>query len=490
MFRSDGLGNSAECEIDVMCPLGNNWCVERRSVAMLLVDENTAFCTGCLINNVRQDLTPYILTAHHCYFNNDGTPKRDPAISIFRFGYWRPSCNGSDPGSWSSIAGATMMAHYAGSDFALLKLSGNHFAGLGLVYAGWDRSTTPAQNATAIHHPQGDAMKISYDADPVIPVMWGMGIQDRDGHWRATFDQGIVEHSSSGSPLFNQFHRVVGQLHGNYNYDENKPYCEQLIGEYGRFDHSWNGAGTSDRRLRDWLDPDNTGAMSVDAIAPTAYLLNRTLTGNHQFAALNTMHIEGNVQMIYWPNPNPCPINNNPFTTEPGSNVTFKGKSITIKSGTTFKAGSTVSIIATHSPVVCPNLTTGDSFFCSSIIRSQSILENSDNDNNFLADIADNSFYYNRTLYDKDNQSYDKVIQKTFKLFPNPNPGIFQLETNFPLSEIGNLKIVNLLGVTVYETQTLTSNIIQLQNTANGLFFVVAILKDGTVLTQKMMVQR
>ena len=76
-----------------------------------------------------------------------------------------------------------------------------------------------------------------------------------------------------------------------------------------------------------------------------------------------------------------------------------------------------------------------------------------------------------------------------FTILPNPNPGTFQLETNFPLSEIGNLKIMNLLGVPVYETQKVSSNTIQLHNTPAGQYFVVMILKDGNVLTQKMMIQ-
>ena len=78
---------------------------------------------------------------------------------------------------------------------------------------------------------------------------------------------------------------------------------------------------------------------------------------------------------------------------------------------------------------------------------------------------------------------------KEFKLYPNPNPGTFQIETNFPLTDIGNLKITNLMGATVYETQNVVSNTIQLQKPTAGTFFVVMILKDGSVLTRKMVVR-
>jgi len=80
--------------------------------------------------------------------------------------------------------------------------------------------------------------------------------------------------------------------------------------------------------------------------------------------------------------------------------------------------------------------------------------------------------------------------QKYFHIHSNPNPGTFQIETNFSLSDISNLKITNSLGATVYEVQNLFSNTIQLPTSVSGLHFVVAMLKTGTVLTQKMMVQR
>ncbi|MCL1850685.1 MAG: T9SS type A sorting domain-containing protein [Bacteroidetes bacterium] len=55
---------------------------------------------------------------------------------------------------------------------------------------------------------------------------------------------------------------------------------------------------------------------------------------------------------------------------------------------------------------------------------------------------------------------------------------------------MANLKITNPLGITVYKTQDVTEHTLQLQNSASGMFFVVIVLKDGNMLTQKMMVQR
>jgi hypothetical protein len=52
------------------------------------------------------------------------------------------------------------------------------------------------------------------------------------------------------------------------------------------------------------------------------------------------------------------------------------------------------------------------------------------------------------------------------------------------------IKVINLQGATIYETQQVTSNTIQLPTVASGQLIVAMILKDGVVLTQKMVVQR
>ena len=95
------------------------------------------------------------------------------------------------------------------------------------------------------------------------------------------------------------------------------------------------------------------------------------------------------------------------------------------------------------------------------------------------------------SLPDPNNTSLETATAPPqFTITPNPNPGTFQLQTNFPFSDIAHLKIINSIGATLYETQTLSSHTIQLPTSATGQHFVVIMLKDGAMLTQKMVIQR
>ena len=262
-LKSNGLGTSGGCNVDVMCPLGNNWILERRAVTMLLVDNNTAFCFGCLVNNTAQDSRPYILTANHCYYNASGNQISTPATNIYRFLYWRPYCGSGTPSNWQSITGATMRAHFAGSDFALLELNTRPSASLNLHYAGWDRRNVTPFSTIGIHHPRGDAMKISSDFDPPVQINYNAGNGAADC-WRVVWNMGTTEQGSSGSPLFNEYsHHVVGQLYGGI------ASCQNTTGHdnYGRFDISWDRAGSSSaNRLRDWLDPLGVAPNTLNGI--------------------------------------------------------------------------------------------------------------------------------------------------------------------------------------------------------------------------------
>lgn len=248
----NNFGESAACNINVLCIQGNGWENERNSVALILDANSIALCTGALINNTCNFNTLNFLTANHCFDGN-------PANWKFTFQAWSSTCNPSQNANGVTLNGSTLRARNAASDFCLVELNQMPPANSNITFAGWNRNPAAALNTVGIHHPAGDVMKIAIDANPPVAVAWFTGATN---HWRAHFQQGTVQPGSSGSPLFDQNHRIIGQLHGDQNNQGN--YCTQQIGEYGRFDVSWVGGGTNDTRLSNWLDPNNTGALTTD----------------------------------------------------------------------------------------------------------------------------------------------------------------------------------------------------------------------------------
>lgn len=267
-------GASGACNINVLCPEGNGWQNERNSVALIVVN-GIAACTGALIMNTCNTNIPYFLTANHCVI--EGGPVTN---WVFQFQYWSATCTPNS--GWHEdiqFNGSTLKASNAESDFALLLLNQRPPANSGIQYAGWSRGN-PGFAATCIHHPRGDLMKISskdFNLNvPITAVQW-MGSPNLS-HWRVIFNHGIVQGGSSGAPLFDQNHRIIGQLHGYQNNvcdnTDNNCFCNTIIpafgvvdgaiGEFGRFDLSWTGGGTNITRLSNWLDPTNSGAATTN----------------------------------------------------------------------------------------------------------------------------------------------------------------------------------------------------------------------------------
>lgn len=422
---------------------------------MILVDNNTRWCSGCLINNVRQDLTPYYLTANHCLRGDENT-------WIFRFKYWSPTCNqGDDAGYWVSITGSTVKANWTGTDFALLQLHAQPPSGFGVLYAGWSNQNIASSSGASITHPRGDVMKIGL-YNQTITQQTFMGSSD----WRVVWSQGTVEPGSSGGPLFNNDHLLIGQVHGGNPSD----ICTSNDHAFfGRFDLSWNGGGTSATRLRDWLDPDNTGATSIGPTSPTIYLINRTLTGTHKFAALDHIHIEGEVVTGHPFFGNTfCQTSGIPFTAEPGSNVEIKAKSITIKPGTHFKAGSNVTITATDDIECSDNIVEGDyvNVFCNAQISMKMAGSNSNtasNDENIESFLG--------------NDDEIKVLNLSDKitLYPNPNSGRFEIAFSDSEVKFSEIIIFDMSGKIVFERHNITENIVPVD---------ICHLQKGTYLVQ------
>ncbi|HPM22452.1 MAG TPA: trypsin-like peptidase domain-containing protein [Phycisphaerae bacterium] len=251
---------SGACNVDVICPEGDNWRNEIPTVAVISTG-GSLFCTGFMVNNVRQDMTPYFMTANHC-----GISSGNAASLVVYWNFQSPTCGQHGGGSLSqSQTGSYFRATYSASDFTLVELDSLPSPAWNITYAGWDRSTNDPTSATAIHHPDCDEKSISFEYQACTTTSYlGTSVPGDGTHIRVIdWDVGTTEPGSSGSPLFDQNHRVVGQLHGGY------AACGNNSSDwYGRFSKSWTGGGTNASRLSNWLDPDNTGAVTVDTLGP------------------------------------------------------------------------------------------------------------------------------------------------------------------------------------------------------------------------------
>ena len=236
------FGSSGSCNMNVNCPLGLPWDDQKRSVVMLVSGGN-GFCTGALINNVNNDGTPYVLTANHCGGSGFGN-------WVFRFNWEAIGCNNpSSSPTFQSLNGSTSRANSAGSDFRLVEINSTVPASYNAYFAGWNNENSPASSSVGIHHPSGDIKKIAIDEDPLTSQTFSGADCWRVNNWEYNT---TTEQGSSGSPLFDQNGRIVGQLYGG------QAACGNTLPDfYGKLSTSWNGSAASNR-LRDWLDPSNT----------------------------------------------------------------------------------------------------------------------------------------------------------------------------------------------------------------------------------------
>lgn len=259
-FFGEKLGGdkSGYCNIDVVCPEGDGWRDEIKSVGVISTGGST-FCTGFLVNNTAQDRTPYFMTAYHC-----GISSSNASSLVVYWNFESPTCGQQGGGSLSQFqTGSYFRAGYSSSDFTLVELDDEPLPEFDVVLAGWDRSSADASMAVAIHHPSTDEKSISFEYDPTTTTSYlGTSVPGNGTHVRvADWDVGTTEPGSSGSPLFNQDHRVIGQLHGGY------AACGNNDADwYGRVSVSWTGGGSSSSRLSDWLDPIGTGEVAIDGL--------------------------------------------------------------------------------------------------------------------------------------------------------------------------------------------------------------------------------
>jgi hypothetical protein len=292
------------CNVDVICPEADAWRADARSVGGYSTG-GAIFCTGTLIMDVPGSLRPFFLTASHC-----GVDQFNASSVVVYWNFESPSCGGLCCGSLAdNQTGATFLASEFDVDFALVELDSAPDPAFQVCYAGWDRSGASPSASVSIHHPSGEEKAVSFNDDPLTVsgdcswscvhnkcatgvaldsscdpcvsdvcivnplcciLRWDSLCVNRvasvcgplcDTHWIVDgWESGTTEVGSSGGGLWDEdTHKLVGFLTGGESScaDPTRPDC------YGRFSVAWDRGSSASQRLCDWLDPDDTAAVTV-----------------------------------------------------------------------------------------------------------------------------------------------------------------------------------------------------------------------------------
>lgn len=257
----DILGTSPS-RIGINCPEGINWQNEKHAVCRMTYNDKrySYYCTGFLVNNVRADGTPYFQTANHCINTNE-----EASTLVTYFNYENSTCISNDAFTNQTLSGATLVSTNTYTDFSLLLLKEYPPIEYNPYFAGWDATDRKPQTGTSIHHPAGTPKSISVDLNAPVNYPYSTQWTDENNnvtstttpnvHWMVEYESGATEPGSSGSPLFDDNHRVIGQLHGG---------GENSGDLFSKFSVSWDYSTDIAKQLKHWLDPENTGTKNVD----------------------------------------------------------------------------------------------------------------------------------------------------------------------------------------------------------------------------------
>lgn len=258
-------GTPGNCNINAVCDVNSSDHSDKiRATARITYTSNGEgfLCSGTLLNTANNpnnagdaaNQMPYFLTANHCVSSD--------AVAATGNSYWNyqnSSCTANDASTANTIQIKGLLATREISDFSLLELASVPPAAFKPYWSGWSMDTQNFGSGVSVHHPQGGDKKISYDTDQVglyqppasDPVLNSRSVYVEIEHW----EFGTTEQGSSGSGVWNTADQLIGQLTGG------SASCSNTNGSdyYGWLGSSWDCGNSASNRLKDWLDPTDSG---------------------------------------------------------------------------------------------------------------------------------------------------------------------------------------------------------------------------------------
>lgn len=260
------IGVAQSCHINIVCKDGDySNTNQSRAVAKYLFRyktvNNVNWCSGTLVNNTREDHTPYFLTAHHCVKDADVT-------SIATYWFFRSAvcaANTNVPTTTKEVTGgAALLYSNESNDTTLLRL--NNPPPRGVLFSGlYTGPLNLGDTVRSVHHPRGDLQKFSqgkYEAfgsvvwlsDDKIRLSTFLSREHESNYFAIKPTHGATEKGSSGSGLLarhNNRDYLVGVFTGG-DADCTKPHEFEA---YGRLSRAWDNADAQGKTLKEFLAP-------------------------------------------------------------------------------------------------------------------------------------------------------------------------------------------------------------------------------------------